>query len=433
MNARRLFLYDESRFSLILVILVLFSLAAGCILFVEKYGRADPLSLNSLAFHYTFYLFYGIAAVSLLLLFFVHTTLWVGFCIFLSFLSIMVLGYSLDDYLSIRLCVYISLQLAIGYRLAYPYDLAMLSFATVFLVGIQHIPPFFQANAIAPDVVPITAMQSVIVFLLLTVLDSIILTAKKFYENYQKNIVQIQILNSTITKLTEFTQSLQSYARMAEQQGIKRERYRISREIHDISGYMFTNIIALMDAIVSIGCNPPEKASEICLAARKQAQEGLIETRKAVHLLRRVEESQERGIRAIYRIKEIFERTTGVTVDIEAGTLPNSFGNTIDLILYRIIQEGLTNALRHGQATHVDILLFLVNQIVQVIIRDNGEGAKKIVKGIGLLGMGERIGSLGGTVQAMNAPEGGFQLTVTIPVALTEEENRDSDQNIARG
>lgn len=433
MSARRLFFYDESRFSLILAILVLFSLATGCILFVEKYGRADPLSLDSLAFHHTFYWFYGITAVSLFLLFFVHTTFWVGFYIFLSFLSIVVLGYSLDDYLSIRLCLYISLQLAIGYRLAYPYDLAMLSFATVFLVGIQHIPPFYRANAIAPDVVPITAMQSVIVFLLLTALDSIILTAKKLYENYQKKNMQIQILNSTITKLTEFTQSLQSYARIAEQQGIKRERYRISREIHDISGYMFTNIIALMDAIVSIGCNPAEKASEICLAARKQAQEGLIETRKAVHLLRRIEESQERGIQAIYRIKEIFERTTGVTVDIEAGTLPNSFGNTIDLILYRIIQEGLTNALRHGHATHVDILLFLVNGVVQVVIRDNGEGAKKIVKGIGLLGMEERIGSLGGTVQAMNAPEGGFQLTVTVPVSLIEKENRDSDQDIARG
>ncbi len=85
---------------------------------------------------------------------------------------------------------------------------------------------------------------------------------------------------------------------------------------------MFTNIIAMMDAIVSTGCRNSEKASEMCSAARSQAQEGLTETRKALHLLRSNEQDRETGIKAIYKIKKIFEGgTTGVTVDIEAGNL----------------------------------------------------------------------------------------------------------------
>ncbi len=189
---------------------------------------------------------------------------------------------------------------------------------------------------------------------------------------------------------------------------------------------MFTNIIAMMDAIVSTGCRNSEKASEMCSAARSQAQEGLTETRKALHLLRSNEQDRETGIKAIYKIKKIFEGTTGVTVDIEAGNLPSSFGDEIDLVLYRVVQEGLTNALRHGHATQVRMLFWIITNQVQVIIVDNGSGAKKIVKGIGLAGMEERISKLGGTVHAENAPEGGFQLIVTIP-PLQKERINDSN------
>ena len=62
------------------------------------------------------------------------------------------------------------------------------------------------------------------------------------------------------------------------------------------------------------------------------------------------------------------------------------------------------------------MLFWIVGDSVQVIILDNGTGAKKIIKGIGLAGMEERISKLGGQVKAENAPEGGFQLTVTIPM-----------------
>lgn len=247
----------------------------------------------------------------------------------------------------------------------------------------------------------------------------------QYRQLYLKAQDQIVILNSTITKLTVFSQSLQSYARTAEIEATKKERYRISREIHDISGYMFTNIIAMMDAIVSTGCRNSEKTSEMCSAARSQAQEGLTETRKALHLLRANEQERETGIKAIYKIKKIFEGTTGVSVDIEAGNLPASFGDEIDLVLYRVVQEGLTNALRHGHANHVRMLFWIITDQVQIIILDNGSGAKKITKGIGLAGMEERISKLGGTVHAGNAPEGGFQLTVTIP--LQKEHDHDSN------
>jgi signal transduction histidine kinase len=73
----------------------------------------------------------------------------------------------------------------------------------------------------------------------------------------------------------------------------------------------------------------------------------------------------------------------------------------------------------------VRILFWIVEESVQMIILDNGTGAKKIIKGIGLAGMEERISRLGGVVRAENAPEGGFQLTVTIP--LQKEQTDDTN------
>lgn len=406
----------KNSFYLSLLAVTIILLVTGFMLFCLEYGGPSPASAYPVEFHYTFYFFYGIATFSIVMLFHTKNPVGTTMLMFLSFTSLMVLGYSIGDYLSIRTCLYLSLLLAAGYRFTWPYDLCAVCVITIAVTIIHYIPPFLGENMIAPAVTPITVTESITLFFLLSGTDLAIILIKRYRENYLRTLAQISVLNSTITKLTEFNQSLQSYARVAEAQAIKRERYRISREIHDISGYMFTNIIAMMDAIISTGCQSPEKTSEICLAARNQAQEGLQETRKALHLLRNLEGEREHGIREIYKIKHIFEETTGVSVHIEAGNLPNSFGNDIDLILYRVVQEGLTNALRHGHATHVHILFWMIGNSVQVIVQDNGEGAKKIIKGIGLLGMEERIGRVNGTVRAMNAPEGGFQLTVRIPI-----------------
>ncbi|NBK26345.1 MAG: sensor histidine kinase, partial [Spirochaetia bacterium] len=317
---------------------------------------------------------------------------------------------------TIRLFLFLAFQAVVLVKIPHPFAFAAPPFLALFSLSLQLMPPFLGENDLNMQLREAGAAELVSFLAILLIASYFQVALTRLHELHEKAKMQIEILNTTITKLTIFSQSLQSYARTAELEAAKKERYRISREIHDISGYMFTNIIAMMDAIVATGCRDCEKTSEMCSGARSQAQEGLVETRRALHLLRKSDQEREVGMKAIHKIKKIFEGTTGVQVEIESGNLPSSFGDEIDLILYRIVQEGLTNALRHGHATRVRMLFWIVDDSVQVIILDNGTGAKKIIKGIGLAGMEERISKLGGQVKAENAPEGGFQLTVTIPM-----------------
>ena len=419
-SQRRNTLFDYLMIAYICLLLVY-----ALICFILRYGIEGGTSSRPFEFYRTFFIFFAFYSLCILLLLRTEALLTTLLLCFLCLTALLVIDYSLVDYLTIRLALYLALQSALLYLCTYPITLVVASLFPLMSVLMQQLPPFLGENDLNQELLPASTEQLLSFCVLLLCLGLLQSFMMQYRDVSEKAKEQIKILNATITKLTVFSQSLQSYARTAELEAAKKERYRISREIHDISGYMFTNIIAMMDAIVSTGCRNSEKTSELCSAARSQAQEGLLETRKALHLLRNNECEREVGMKAIHKIKKIFESTTGVQVEIEAGNLPSSFGDAIDLILYRIVQEGLTNALRHGHATRVRMLFWIVEESVQVIILDNGSGAKKIFKGIGLAGMEERISKLGGTVRAENAPEGGFQLTVTIPFA-TEEHNYDS-------
>ncbi|MDX9915025.1 MAG: sensor histidine kinase [Sphaerochaeta sp.] len=399
-------------------VVVLLSLAL--LLFIVGYGYR-PTDQYPYEFFRTFFIFFALYALMMLLLLRAEQLLGILLLCFLGLTVLLVLGYSLNDYLTIRLMLYLAFQAALLSRLPWPWSLPVPPLLSLSAALVQHLPSFLGENTLTPLLIPPTAGELLVFFAVLCTAGFLQIASARYHELHDKATRQVALLDATITKLTVFNQSLQSYARRVDHEATKKERYRISREIHDISGYMFTNIIAMMDALIASGCTSSERTSELCTMVRSQAQEGLTETRKALHLLRTSEVDDDRGLRAIFKIKKIFESTTGVTVDIESGNLPPCFDGEVDFILYRIVQEGLTNALRHGHATHVRILFWIIGDVVQVIVLDNGTGSKKITKGIGLAGMEERISRLGGTVRAENAPEGGFQLTVTIPLHPQEE------------
>lgn len=400
-------------------------LSLGVLLFIVGYGYT-PTELYPYEFFRTFYIFFALYALMMLLLLRADQLLGILLLCFLGLIVLLVLGYSLNDYLTIRLMLYLAFQAALLSRLPWPWNLPVPLLLSLSAAMVQQLPSFLGENTLTPLLTPPTAGELIVFSAVLSMAGFLQIASARYHELHDKATHQVALHDTTITKLTIFNQSLQSYARRIDHEATKKERYRISREIHDISGYMFTNIIAMMDALIASGCTSSERTSELCAMVRSQAQEGLTETRKALHLLRTSEVDDDRGLRAIFKIKKIFESTTGVTVDIESGNLPPCFDGEVDFIIYRIVQEGLTNALRHGHATHVRILFWIIEDVVQIIVLDNGTGSKKIIKGIGLAGMEERISRLGGTVRAENAPEGGFQLTVTIPLRTREEDVHDS-------
>ena len=229
---------------------------------------------------------------------------------------------------------------------------------------------------------------------------------------------------ASLAKLSMFNLQLQQYAQTVDLESEARERNRISRELHDISGYMFTNLVALMDAAISLGGRDPAQQSELLLSARKQAQEGLHETRMALRRQRAIQPSALQGLRMIHKIVAIFREVTGTTVDLHLGNLPASFDSELNLCLYRIVQESITNAIRHGKATTVRIQFWIHEATLVLNIHDNGVGTAEIVQGIGLAGMEERVRALDGGFSAGNAPEGGFELEVRIPLIRVASEWR---------
>ncbi|MFZ5366645.1 MAG: ATP-binding protein [Spirochaetota bacterium] len=340
---------------------------------------------------------------------------WVG-----AVSSYIILGYSIEAYLTIKLCLAAAFFIMNGLCLAWPLNSLAGTVALSLFAIFQHPSRLLGETMLTPQIPQIDRPTEITFVALLFVVMLSVSFLRALIDKLKAAQETVAHLDVTIDRLSEFNQDLQRYARTADEEAITRERNRISREIHDISGYIFTNIIALMDAAISMGGRDPSALAELHTTVRVQAKEGLQETRRALRELRSSDTHRERGIAAIYKIKTVFERVTGIQVSIEAGNMPPSFGDEIDMAVYRVVQEALTNAMRHGRASHVWVQFWIVDDTLELSVQDDGLGAKDIVKGIGLSGMEERIKHLGGTIKAGNAPEGGFKVVVHIPLGAVK-------------
>jgi signal transduction histidine kinase len=225
-------------------------------------------------------------------------------------------------------------------------------------------------------------------------------------------------LDVTVKSLMEANKGFQQYAASIEQRSLQKERNRITRELHDGLGYIFTNLKMMMDAAeVFIRRNQPDELRKLLKKASDQADQGLEETRKSLHVLR-TSESHIEGLRRIQNMIDVFKKATGIDIRTHYGNIPWSFGSRIDGTVFRLVQEGMINSFRHGKATRIDLKFWQTNSEFQIHIRDNGRGAAEVEEGIGMLGMKERLEQLGGQMIAHNV-DGGFELSVTIPFEMS--------------
>jgi signal transduction histidine kinase len=236
-------------------------------------------------------------------------------------------------------------------------------------------------------------------------------------DSLRRGEAHISKQNATIDRLITANMEFQEYANTASVRSRNRERKRISRDIHDTIGYSLTNMIMMMEAATDLVGEDQEKLRGIISLTRDQAQKGLSETRKALKELRSAEEKRYSGLPAIHELISIFEKVTGITVVREYGNFHFYFPEKINQFLFRMVQEGLTNAFRHGNATEILIQFWVDDRnILTLRIRDNGKGAEEEIKeGIGLVGMRERLESVRGTLEARNVVDG-FEIAAHIPL-----------------
>lgn len=207
---------------------------------------------------------------------------------------------------------------------------------------------------------------------------------------------------------------LENYAAVSEKIAEDKERKRLAREIHDTLGHALTGIAAGVDACIAMIDINPEATKKQLMVISKVVRQGIVDVRNSLNKLRPGALEQYGFKGAIENMIEEFTSVSDLTISLDYRLDKVDFENTKEDILFRVIQESVTNAVRHGDATHIDISLYIEDNSLYLKIQDNGQGCEEIHYGFGLKQMKERLGMIDGKV----AYDGhhGFLTIVTIPL-----------------
>jgi len=207
-------------------------------------------------------------------------------------------------------------------------------------------------------------------------------------------------------------------AEQAAQLAVAEERTRIARELHDIVAHAVSVMVLQAGAVRHR--LPPGEDEEALRDVERTGRTALTEMRRLLGAMRREGDEAERGpqpgLGELDPLLDDFRRAglpVQLMVDGEAVGLPRA----LDLSAYRIIQEGLTNALKHAEATRADVVVRYGPDELQISVRDNGRGpAGGDGLGHGLVGVRERVRIYGGEMTAGTANGGGFTLSARLPL-----------------
>ncbi|WP_370934209.1 sensor histidine kinase [Amycolatopsis sp. cg13] len=203
---------------------------------------------------------------------------------------------------------------------------------------------------------------------------------------------------------------------------VNEERLRIARELHDVLAHSISMINLQAGVAAHLLDRNPEQARTALVAIKQASKEVLIELRDTLGMLRQVDEEEYPLAPApgLARLDELVERANATGLDVKVtlcGDEKELPPNT-DLAVYRIVQESLTNVIRHARAERAQVLLSFSERDLVVEIKDNGSGSGPASPGLGngLLGMRERARAAGGELTAGPGAEGGFLVHARLPV-----------------
>lgn len=228
-------------------------------------------------------------------------------------------------------------------------------------------------------------------------------------------------ISQELSMIHQVNQELQNYAAITEKIGENNERKRLAREIHDTLGHALTGIAAGVDACIAmIDINPQATKQQLQLVS-KVVRQGIGDVRNSLNKLRPGALEEQGFKEAIEKMIEEFASVSDLDIEFQYDVDKLDLENTKEDILFRIIQESITNALRHGGASHIDIHFYQEEKILFLKIQDNGQGCEDIHYGFGLKQMEERVAIINGEVEFDG--HNGFRTIVKIP--LQKGENYD--------
>lgn len=219
--------------------------------------------------------------------------------------------------------------------------------------------------------------------------------------------------------------------RLMRQQVVADERARIARELHDLIGHTVNLMLVQAGAGRRVLDSDPEKTRELLVGLEQTGRDALTELDRVLGVLRRdrrgadsrdVDSAGADGREiapGLADLPDLAQRMTqaGIRVSVQVEPELSQLPRSLDLSAYRIVQEALTNALKHGEAVSAGVTVRRDGQVLVIEVRDDGRGAHSgYVPGRGLLGIGERVALFGGSLEHGPGERGGFELRALLPL-----------------
>jgi signal transduction histidine kinase len=204
---------------------------------------------------------------------------------------------------------------------------------------------------------------------------------------------------------------------------VAEERARIARELHDVVAHSVSVMVIQALAGKSILDNDTDGARQVFATIESTGQQAMAEMRRLVGLLREHEHHQREPQPGLAQLPELIEEVAraGLTATLDTEGPPLDLAPGIDLAAYRIIQEALTNTLKHAGPCRVQVTIRYRQRMLELEILDDGHamtnGARRRHEGRhGLIGMRERVELYSGDLHAAARPNGGFAVRARLPV-----------------
>lgn len=229
-----------------------------------------------------------------------------------------------------------------------------------------------------------------------------------------KQIQENEYISKKLSMVAMINKKMQKYVIVTEKFGEKNERKRLARELHDTIGHALAGMAVGVDACITMIDKNPQLAKAQLKIISKAIRKGMKDVRNSLNKMRPDFLQQYRLKEAIEKMKEEISNVTDLKINLNYQIDETGFDTKIEDILFRVIQESITNSIRHGLATVVDINIYKENNLLCLKIKDNGKGCKAINYGFGLKQMVERVSQIRGDINFYS--ENGFTTEIKIPL-----------------
>lgn len=229
-----------------------------------------------------------------------------------------------------------------------------------------------------------------------------------------KQIQENEYISKKLSMVAMINKKMQKYVIVTEKFGEKNERKRLARELHDTIGHALAGMAVGVDACITMIDKNPQLAKAQLKIISKAIRKGMKDVRNSLNKMRPDFLQQYRLKEAIEKMKEEISDVTDLKINLIYQIDETGFDTKIEDILFRVIQESITNSIRHGLATVVDIDIYKENNLLCLKIKDNGKGCKAINYGFGLKQMVERVSQIRGDINFYS--ENGFTTEIKIPL-----------------